>query len=282
MDDLTDNYKRAQALGVKVKAIVVINPGNPTGQVMSKKNLEDIVKFCYEHKIVICADEVYQINIYGSTPFVSLKKVMNELGAPYNTIELVSFHSTSKGLIGECGLRGGYMEIENFDPYVQSQILKLRTITLCPNTIGQLTCELMLNPPKEGVNSKEVVETYKKECDLIFGGLKKRSKLLTQKLNEIPGIKANELEGAMYSFPSVLLTESACKAAKAKGIAPDVLFCVEALEETGIVMVPGSGFKQKDGTHHFRITNLIYQTEEFDKALDAFKEFCKKFFAKYP
>ena len=89
--------------------------------------------------MVICTDEVYQTNIYGKKPFVSLKKVMHDLGAPYNQTEMVSFHSTSKGLYGECGLRGGYMELENFDPFVQAQILKLRTITLCPNTVGQLT-----------------------------------------------------------------------------------------------------------------------------------------------
>ena len=91
---------------------------------------------------MICSDEVYQTNIYGKKPFVSLKKVMHDLGAPYNQTELVSFHSTSKGLYGECGLRGGYMELENFDPFVQGQILKLRTITLCPNSIGQLTVRL--------------------------------------------------------------------------------------------------------------------------------------------
>ena len=68
-----------------------------------------------------------------------MKKVIHDLGAPYNTCELVSFHSTSKGLMGECGLRGGYMELDNIDPYAQGQILKLRTITLCPNTVGQLT-----------------------------------------------------------------------------------------------------------------------------------------------
>lgn len=140
----------------------------------------------------------------------------------------------------------------------------------------------MVNPPKEGVNSPAIVERHKKEIEMIYGGLKKRSKLLTQKLNEIPGIKSNELEGAMYCFPSVFLKESAIKAAKEKGIAPDVLYCVEALEATGIVIVPGSGFKQKEGTFHFRITNLLYQTEEFEEALVAFKEFNKKFFEKYP
>lgn len=63
---------------------------------------------------------------------------MHDLGKPYDTLELVSLHSTSKGFLGECGLRGGYMELDNFDPYALEQILKLRSITLCPNTIGQL------------------------------------------------------------------------------------------------------------------------------------------------
>lgn len=140
----------------------------------------------------------------------------------------------------------------------------------------------MVNPPKEGVNSPEVVEKHKKEVEMIFGGLKKRSKILAEKLNSIPGLKTNTIEGAMYAFPSVQLTDSAIKAAKEKGVAPDALYCIEALEETGIVVVPGSGFRQKEGTHHFRITNLIYDTEEFDKALDSFKSFNEKFFKKYP
>jgi len=140
----------------------------------------------------------------------------------------------------------------------------------------------MVNPPKEGVNSPEAVALYKKETDEIFGGLKKRSKLLTEKLNKIPGIKTNELEGAMYAFPRIFLTDSAIKAAKEKGLAPDVMYCVEALEATGLVMVAGSGFKQREGTYHFRITNLLYNTQEFDTALDTFKEFNAAFFKKYP
>jgi len=140
----------------------------------------------------------------------------------------------------------------------------------------------MVNPPKAGVNSIEVVEKHKKETDLIFGGLLKRSKLLTEKLNTIPGIKTNELEGAMYAFPRIFLTESAIKAAKEKGMAPDMMYCIEALEATGLVLVPGSGFKQREDTYHFRITNLLYNVEEFDAVLDAFKVFNANFFKKYP
>jgi len=55
---------------------------------------------------------------------------------PYNETELFSFHSTSKGLLGECGFRGGYMELTNIDHKVYEQLYKLKSIFLCPNTFG--------------------------------------------------------------------------------------------------------------------------------------------------
>ena len=281
MADLEMNYRKAKDTGLNVKALVVINPGNPTGQVMTKDNIKDLITFCHENRIIVCADEVYQKNIYCEKPFVSMKKVMYDMGAPYNETELISFHSTSKGVLGECGLRGGYMELVNMDAYAQGQILKLRTITLCPNTVGQLMTEVMVNPPRKGECTDETVKLYNKEWDMIFGGLKSRSKLLTEKLNGIAGITTNKLEGAMYAFPRIHLSEAAIKAAAAKGMAPDAMYCMEALEQTGLILVAGSGFKQREGTYHFRITNLIYNTKEFEGALTTFKAFNEKFFAKY-
>lgn len=71
---------------------------------------------------------------------------MNQ-AAPYNQGELLSVHSTSKGVIGECGLRGGYMEMVNLHPDIRAQLLKLKSINLCSNTVGQLMTEMMVNPP---------------------------------------------------------------------------------------------------------------------------------------
>ena len=84
----------------KTKAILICNPGNPTGNVLQRKDIEDIIKICYENEIVICADEVYQSNIYTETaPFISFRKVLAEMGAPYaDSVELISMHSVSKGL----------------------------------------------------------------------------------------------------------------------------------------------------------------------------------------
>ncbi|CAG7829707.1 unnamed protein product, partial [Allacma fusca] len=78
------------------RAIVIINPGNPTGNVLTRKSMVSIIKFAYEERLFILADEVYQDNIYEGSEFLSFKKVMTEMGSPYNKMELISFFSCSK------------------------------------------------------------------------------------------------------------------------------------------------------------------------------------------
>jgi len=96
---------------VDVRSIVVINPGNPTGQVLDEDTIRNIIKFANEKNLIILADEVYQENIYtADKQFHSFKKVLKSFedkNVADNT-ELVSFHSCSKGFLGECGIRGGY------------------------------------------------------------------------------------------------------------------------------------------------------------------------------
>jgi aspartate/methionine/tyrosine aminotransferase len=132
------------------------------------------------------------------------------------------------------------------------------------------------------VNSPAVVELYERETKLISDGLKARAKLLSQKLNTIPRVKCQEVEGAVFAFPRIELTESAIAAAKAKGLEPDVFYCAQVLENTGIRLLPGSTFKQREGTHHFRITNLLPNTEELNCVLETLKTYTQTFFATYP
>jgi alanine transaminase len=102
VNDVQNSYKKYYDSGHRLKAMVIINPGNPTGNILPKKNIEDIIKFCYDHNLVILADEVYQNNIYSETKkFHSFKKIMNTLKYPYNKTILFSFHSVSKGYLGE-------------------------------------------------------------------------------------------------------------------------------------------------------------------------------------
>ena len=145
-EELNMRLVKSKEDGLDVKALAIINPGNPTGQVFSREDLEVICKFCAENSIVLLADEVYQRNVYApGKEFLSAKKVAFETPGCEN-LQLVSFHSTSKGTIGECGRRGGYMEVHNIDNYVQSQFYKLASSGLCANVPGQVMMSFMVKP----------------------------------------------------------------------------------------------------------------------------------------
>ena len=75
---------------------------------------------------------------------MSCKKVMMDMGAPYNQQELVSFHTISKGALGECGMRGGMLEATNIHPETIDQLYKIASINLSPNTFGQVRLALLL------------------------------------------------------------------------------------------------------------------------------------------
>jgi alanine transaminase len=201
--------------------------------------------------------------------------------APYNTAELFSFHSISKGFVGECGLRGGYLEMTNIDPAVKAQIQKLQTIFLCSNTIGQISTDLMINPPNPETESQECVQQYLSEKENLLTSLKKRAIIVTEQLNKMKNITCNEVEGAMYAFPRVRLGKKAIEAAAQKKVAPDMFYAMQTLEKTGIVIVPGSGFRQKEGTHHFRITTLILPAERMKSAFESFSKFNDWFHQEY-
>lgn len=254
--ELQKSIDQARAKGILCRALVFINPGNPTGQCLTEENIRDLIVFCHNNRLILCADEVYQENIYNTQrPFISARKVLGTMQEPYKSgLELVSFHTVSKGAYGECGLRGGYMELHNMDPDVVTEIYKVASINLCPNVPGQVALGLMVNPPKPGDPSYAL---FRKEKDSLIESLKKRAQMITNAFNSLEGVVCQATEGAMYSFPRITLPPAAIAAAKAKGKAPDVLYCLELLEETGLSCVPGSGFQQAPGTFHIRTTILV-------------------------
>ena len=203
-----------------------------------------------------------------------MRKALHELGEPYsNEVELFSFHSTSKGMLGECGLRGGYFEVHNLTKRAEDMIFKLKSIELCSNTVGQVATELMINPPKFGVQSDETVEQYNEEYWTIFNNLKKRAAMLTDAFNSMKNVTCTEIEGAMYGFPRVHFSQAFIDQANQQGMTPDFMYCLDMVNETGIMTVPGSGFKQVPGTYHFRITNLVTPNEKMEQVLETLKKF---------
>jgi len=111
----------------------------------------------------------------------------------------------------------------------------------------------MVTPPAEHGPSFAL---FKSERGAIYDGLKRRAKVLQDGLNAIEGISCQDIEGAMYAFPSLTISKGAEKKAKEMKVPADEYWCIRLVEEHGIVCVPGSGFGQKKGTYHFRITVL--------------------------
>ncbi|KAG8537377.1 hypothetical protein GDO81_024627 [Engystomops pustulosus] len=247
----------------------------PSGQVQSRKCIEDVIRFAAEENLFLMADEVYQDNVYAKgCAFHSFKKVLFEMGPKYSDhVELASFHSTSKGFMGECGFRGGYMEVVNMDPAVKQQLTKLVSVRLCPPVPGQALLDVIMNPPQPGEPS---YKQFMLERQAVLGNLAEKARLTEEILNQVPGIQCNPVQGAMYSFPRIEIPERAVRLAQAEGQAPDMFFCMKLLEETGICVVPGSGFGQREGTHHFRMT-ILPPTEKLRSLLERLAAFHQKF-----
>jgi aspartate/methionine/tyrosine aminotransferase len=242
LEQLEQAHQKAEKEGIQVRAICVINPGNPTGAVLDEQNIEMVFQFARKHQLAILADEVYQDNIYqNSHAFVSFAKVLEK--NRIKDVSLFSFHSCSKGLLGECGLRGGYFECRNVPAEVLAEIIKLQSVSLCANTAGQMATFLMVTPPQPGGPS---FDRYTRERADMLESLRVRASMLAAGLNQIPGIACQPVAGAMYAFPRITLPAGMT----------DHEYCLNLLEATGICVVPGSGFGQAPGTFHFRTTLL--------------------------
>ncbi|KAH0691096.1 hypothetical protein KY289_018454 [Solanum tuberosum] len=274
VSELENQLKTAKSKGINVRALAVINPGNPTGQVLAEANQREIVEFCKKEGLVLLADEVYQENVYvPEKQFHSFKKVARSMGFGEKDISLVSFQSVSKGFYGECGKRGGYMEVTGFSPEIREQIYKVASVNLCSNISGQILASLVMSPPKVG---DESYESFAAEKEGILSSLARRAKTLEDAFSSLEGVTCNKAEGAMYLFPRINLPDKAIKAAEEAKTAPDAFYARPLLNATGIVVVPGSGFGQRPGTWHFRCT-ILPQEEKIPAIVSRLTEFHKQF-----
>lgn len=260
--------------GIEPKALAIINPGNPVGSVLTYDEQKELVKLCEKYNIVLLADEVYQANIHtpDTHTFTSFKKVVSDLKS---SVPLVSFHSISKGVTGECGRRGGYFEVVNVPGETVALLYKMVSVGLCPPISGQIGVDSMLRPPRAGSPSYDL---WKKQTDTIHAALASRSITMAKRLNELPGMSCSPSPGALYLFPRLHLPEGAVKAAKDAGRTPDGFYAHALLDKTGICVVSGDGFGQREGETHFRLTCLCAGVDAY---VDALEKFHRGFIQKY-
>jgi len=241
---LEEALEGARREGIRVKAVVVINPGNPTGALLDLESMRELLEVAEKWGLAVIADEVYQENTYGAH-WYSFASVLGKREIP-----LFSLHSVSKGFYGECGHRGGYLEVRN-PPKVEGReldmldiLLKQASVNLCPNSMGQMMVDLMVRGPEEHTESESI---FLQEKEKILGDLETKAAMIRKAFDEMEGVRCFGRTGAMYLFPRLE------KLPEGKS---DFDYCMALLEETGLVTVNGGGFGQAPGTSHLRIAFL--------------------------
>jgi alanine-synthesizing transaminase len=210
----------------KTRALCVINPNNPTGEVFDSKSLKQLIDVASEHDIYIICDEIYDRLVFDKE-FTSIGKVAKD--AP--VILLNGFSKVYLMTGWRCGyicMNSDCQKLEN----IRNNIPKLARVRIATNLPVQKAAVAALEGPQE-----YITQTVTK--------LKKRRDLVVKRLNEIDGISCKLPNGAFYTFPKILHD----------GWKDDKDFVLDLLDKTGILTVHGSGFGES-GKGHFRIVYL--------------------------
>lgn len=215
----------------RTKAIVIINPNNPTGALYPKDLLERIVQIARENELIIFSDEIYDRLVMDVEEHISIASLAPDLFC-------VTFSGLSKSHM-ICGFRVGWMilsgNIESAKDYIEG-LNMLSNMRLCSNVPGQSIIQTALG----GYQS---VNEY-----IVPGGrVYEQRDFIYNALNSIPGISAVKSKAVFYIFPKIDL--------KRINIVNDTQFALDLLKEKRILIVPGSGFNW-DKPDHFRVVYL--------------------------
>ena len=228
------------------RAIVVINPNNPTGALYPKETLREIAEVAGEYNIPLISDEVYDDMTYEGE-HVGTAEVSGE-------VPLITFNGFSKVYLAP-GWRTGYMcfndpkgELSNVKEGVE-KMTRLRLSSNTPVQYGAL----------EGITQEK---TYLKE---VMCRLEERRDLFHKRINEIEGLSSAKPQGAFYIFPKI----------ESDNWDSDKQFVLDVLNEIHVLFVHGSGFDPKFGDGHFRSV-FLPRKEVIGKALNRLDSFMRK------
>jgi len=213
------------------KAVVVINPNNPTGAVYSDEILKEIIQLAREHQLIIFADEIYDKVLYDGVTHTSIASLADD-------VLFVTLNGLSKNYRA-CGYRSGWMVISGAKKIAQDYLDGLNILAsmrLCSNVPGQYAIQTALGG-------------YQSINDLVAPGgrLYKQRELAYNLLTAIPGVTCVKPKAALYMFPKL--------DPKMYPIKDDQKFILELLEAEKVLIVQGSGFNWKH-PDHFRIVFL--------------------------
>ena len=239
--ELEDIKKRINS---RTKAIVLINPNNPTGALCTRKMLQDLAEVARQHNLLIIADEIYDKLILDGGEHISIAAVAPDL--PVVTIGGLSKNYLAPGWRMGWGVVSG--EASAVKPYIEG-IHKMLRARLSANHPQQYAIKPALEGPQD-----HLIEVRRK--------LTARRDLTVETCNSIPGMSCVPPRGAFYAFPRIDVPED------------DAAWVKKLLLEKHILTVQGSGFGQKPDSKHFRIV-FLPQEEMLRQAYSEIRDFMK-------
>ena len=226
--DIEDIKKKINS---NTRAIVVINPNNPTGALYPVELLQQIVDLARQHQLIIFADEIYDKVLYDGETHTSLAALADD-------VLFITFNGLSKNY-RSCGYRAGWMVVSGEKKHAKGYIEGLNMLAsmrLCANAPGQYAIQTALGG-------------YQSINDLVgpHGRLTRQRDLAYQLLTDIPGVTCVKPKAALYMFPRL--------DPKMYPIADDQDFAYELLAEQRVLIVQGTGFNCPT-PDHFRVVFL--------------------------
>ena len=229
--DLNDLRKK---ITPRTKAIVVINPNNPTGAIYSKEVLLELTQIAREHGLILFADEIYDKMLYDGEKHLSLASLSTD-------VVIITFNGLSKNY-RSCGYRAGWMVVSGDKEMVRDYIEGLNMLAsmrLCANVPGQYAIQTALGG-------------YQSINDLVSEGgrLAKQRDLAWKLITDIPGVTCVKPKSALYLFPRL--------DPNVYPIEDDQQFVADLLKEEKVLLVQGSGFNWGK-PDHFRVVFLPHE-----------------------
>ncbi|MRN61789.1 MAG: aminotransferase class I/II-fold pyridoxal phosphate-dependent enzyme [Nitrosopumilales archaeon] len=237
----------ASKINSKSRAICIISPNNPTGEVFDRKGLQQLIDIATEHNLYVICDEIYD-NIVFDEQFTSIGRVASD--AP-----VVLLNGFSKGYL-MTGWRCGYICLNSDSRKLdglRENVPKLARVRISSNLPVQIAAIQALRGPQDHI--KEMVQKLRKRRDYVV-----------KRLNSINGISCKLPRGAFYVFPKIEL-EHRWK--------DDREFVLDLLNSTGVLTVQGSGFGREFGAGHFRIVYLPPENV-LEDAMDKIESFVSR------
>jgi len=223
----------------KTKAILLINPNNPTGALYSKKTIDIIGDIAAEHDIALLSDEIYDAMVYEDPHYSSLR---------LKNVPVIVINGISKAYLAT-GWRVGWMIFKDSDKKIaeiKEACLKQARLRISANTVTQQAAAAGLSGSQD--HMKDVVKKLKERRDYIY-----------KRLNEIDGISTQKPGGAFYIFPKIEVKD-------------DKKFVLDVLHGTHVLFVHGSGFGSTYGKGHFR-SIFLPPVQTLEKAMNALEKF---------